>query len=226
MQQLRDRHGYETVERALRYLSIRLRSRPQTSELAPEIDAERARLRQVEDTWSEARELRIAATAEIEYLDGELDRLLGDLSRAALVEVRGRTDDERYRRLFPQPLRSGAAPMGGPEQERYVRTILAQLTSESGPLPALRDRAEAIEQALTALQQAEQRRAELYVPEATATAERNAALDRARRAYNQTYPRLRLLFPDRPALVASYFVSLRSRSVRPASGDDPVEPTS
>lgn len=223
MEQLREQHGFATVDRALRHLSIRLRSRPETAELAPEVDAERARVRQAEEAWLQAREMRIAATAEIDYLDAALDLAVADLSRLALVEVRGNRNDERYKRLFPASPSAATSSVGGEGQGRYVRALLAQLTSSSGPFPSLAGQAPTIEAALTALSESEQRRDALYIPESTAATERTAALDRARRVYNQMYPRLRLLFPDNLRLVESYFARLRGTSGRGGQDPEPAQ---
>lgn len=221
MEKLRGSHGHSMIDRALRFLSIRLRSRPETAALAPEIDAERTQLRQVEDRWLEARELRVAATAELEFLDAELDRAVADLARQALVIVQGRRNDDRYRQLFAMAPSQGTGPIGGVAQERYVRALLAQLNNEAGPFPTLREHAKPIEDALAALKTAEERRAELYVPEQAAASERAIAFDRARRAYNTMYPRLRVLFAENDALAESYFARLRSN---PAFPGDPSEP--
>lgn len=225
MEQLRDQHGHDVVDRALRHLSIRLRSRPESAPFAAEIDDLRGMIRSANDVFLEARETRVAATAELEYLDGELDAGIADLARQALVEVRGKRDDERYRRLFAAAPSDATRPVGGASQERYVRGILAQLTSEASPFPGLREQAAPIEATLTALKEAEQRRADLYVAEATATTERTIALDRARREYNQMHPRLRLLFPRQRRLVESFFVHLRASSGRARPGADEPEPT-
>lgn len=220
MERLRSSHGFPTTDRALRFLSIRLRSQPETSALAPEIDAERTRVREAEERWLEARELRVAATAELEFRDGELDRAVADLARHALALVQGRRDDDRYRQLFAVRPAKGTAPVGGDVQERYVRTILAHLSQE--PWAALREHEKPIEDALEALRSVEARRAELYVPEQMAASERIAMFDQARRAYNAMHSRLRLLFPERDALVESFFTRLRTSSG--SAAEDSGEP--
>lgn len=223
MEKLRDRHGSSIVDRALRHLSIRLRSRPETSALAPEVEAQRAQLRQAEDRWLEARELRIAAGAELEFLDGELDRAVAQVARLALTEVAGRREDDRYRKLFQIAPSEATRPVGGRAQELYVRGVLAQLTSDATPFPSLRTHAKPIEDGLKALRDAEQRRADLYVPERVAATERAVALDQACRLYNSMHARLSLLFPENERLVESYFMSLRSNA--PKDAGDPSDPS-
>ncbi len=212
MEKLREQHGFGAVDRALRFASIRLHSRPQTADLATSVDAERTAIREREDAWLEARERRIAASAEVEYLDGKLDDGIMDLSRQALVEVKGDRDDPRYRRLFAEAPSAGLAPVAGTDEAHFVRAVLAQLSSDSPPFPDLKGGAPDLQSTLTALQDAENRREDLYVPESTARTDLDVALDHARRVYNLLYPRLQLLFPDDPGLVESFFASVRPGS--------------
>lgn len=192
-------------------LAIRLQSRPETKEMAPEIRAEVASIREGDDVWLEARQARIAASAEIVYLDEKVGEDVMDLSRAALVEVKGDRNDERYKRVFIENPSEALKPVGGSKQTRFVRAVINQVGAESTPFPALRDRASAIDGSLTALSDAEARRDALYVPEATALAERRARFEKACRTYNLTYPRLQLIFPNDPRLVESFFLGLSSR---------------
>jgi hypothetical protein len=218
MEKLRPDHGVATIERALRYMAIRVTSRPETREMASELRAERARLKDADEMWLEARETRIAATAEVEYLDERLGSDVMSVCRAALALVKdGNREDERYKRLIgPVSPSEALVPVGGEEQTRFVRTFIAQLTSEGGPFPELADRAPVVQASLTALNEAEARRNALYVPEGTAAAERTAARDRARRLYNLMHPRLQLAFPDDERLVESFFAKIAAPRKKPA----------
>lgn len=222
MEKLRPEHGVSTIDRALRYMAIRVSGRPETREMAPELRAERVRLKEADEMWLEARETRVAATAEVEYLDEKLGAEVMSVSRAALALVKdGNREDERYKRLVgPVSPSEALAPVGGEEQTVFVRTLIAQLTSESGPFPELAGRAPVIQASLTALNDAEARRNALYVPEGTAAAERTAARDRARRLYNLMQPRLQLAFPDDERLVESFFAKLGAPPKKPTGSTE------
>ena len=210
MEKLREDDGFGAVDRALRFASIRLHSRPQTADLATSVDTERTAIRAREDAWLEARERRIAASAEVAYLDGKLDGGIMGLSRQALVEVKGDRGDPRYRRLFAEAPSAGLAPVAGTGQAHFVAGVLAQLTRDPSPFPDLTGGAPDLQSMVTALQDAEKRRDDLYVPESTARTDLDVALDHARRVYNLLHARLQLLFPDDPGLVESFFASTSS----------------
>lgn len=214
MEKLRDKHGKETVERALRFLSIRARSRPESAPLAAEVDAARREVAAADDAWKEARETRVAATAELGYLDDRLDRLMIALSQTVLIEAGGKRKSDKHKKLFPVAASEAMKPEGASEQAAFVGKVLEQLATPE--YESVRSHAAPIAGAFEALAGSERRRDALYVPEATALGQREAALDRARRTYNLASARLMLIFPDERTLVDSYFLDLRG-----ASGDEP-----
>lgn len=144
MEKLTPAHGKAKMEQGLRHLAIRLQSRPETKEMAPEIRAEVASIREGDDVWLEARQARIAASAEIVYLDEKVGEDVMDLSRAALVEVKGDRNDERYKRVFIENPSEALKPVGGSKQTRFVRAVINQVGAEStlpgAARPSLRHR--------------------------------------------------------------------------------------
>jgi hypothetical protein len=223
MQQLRADHGIAVFQRALRLLSIRLRSRPQTQPLAPAIDALRAKVAAADDASAHAVEERVGATAELDYRDGLLDGCVAGLARETLVLTNGDRSDPRYTKLFAVAPSAGMKPTAGDVQARYVKAILARL-AEDADLAPLKPRAVEIEAALAAVVEAEQRREGLFVAETKATVERRMVLDEARRAYNRTAAELTLILDD-VALVDSYFLDLRSAQAARAASNDVEPPT-
>jgi hypothetical protein len=218
MQKLRSNAGAQAVDRALRFLGIRLRSRPETQELASPVDEARARVRAADDAWQQAREERVAASAEVAYRDEVLDATMARLVREVLVLTGGRYDDERYRRLFPSAPSTVMRQLASAGQSRYVRTVMAIL-QETPELEEMRGHVGGLQEALAGLDDALAKRDSLYVPEAQALAERRVALDVARRLFEQTYFELRLRLPRRTALVESFFPDLRGASASRGTGD-------
>lgn len=206
MQNLREEYGVEVHNRALRFLSIRLKSRPETTDAATAIDALRAQLRERQDIYEEALEQRMAATAEIEYLDGRLDARVIAMSRELNVLTGGDRSDARYKKLFPVAPTVMMKPVGGDEQSTYVGVIIERIQSDDD-LEGLRGHAKPIRQHLDALDKATKTRRALTIAENKALADRRLALEDVRRAYRLMYPRLVLQFPDDAALVESFFAT-------------------
>ena len=82
-------HGAGVTRRAMLFLEHRLATRPQTAGLASEVKGARLSLQARSEAWEGAREARLGASAEVAFLDGELDARMSRLSRAALVLVDG-----------------------------------------------------------------------------------------------------------------------------------------
>jgi hypothetical protein len=215
MQNLREDHGVETHLRALRYLSIRLKSRPATANGAPEVDAAREDVKAKSEAYDEALEQRVAATAEIEYLDGRLDGTVIGLGRDVLGLVNGDRSDARYLKLFPVAPTTMMKPVGGDTQATYVSVILDRIADDDD-LSTLRNHLKPIRQQLDALEKATKARRLLTIAENKAAADRRLALEDARRVYRLMHPRLLLQFPDDSALVESYFAKLSATRVRDA----------
>jgi hypothetical protein len=216
MQQLRINHGVPVVLGALRFLSIRLKSRPQTAGLAPDVDAMRALLRDKDDAYAEAREQRIAASAEITYLDTLVDDAVMAASRELLVLTGGKADDPRYLKPFPTAPSAALKPVGGASQDRFVKGVIVRFR-EDPDLAPLAGHAPKIEAAQADLEKGVAQRNDLHVKEAMTLADRRIALEDARRMYNLTYPRLQLIFPNKPTLVESFFKDLRGEEAEAAS---------
>jgi len=205
MKLLREKQGYPATHRALRFLSIRLRSRPATAVFEPPIAAARASLVATNEAWEEAVEARVAATAEVEYLATLLDAAVGDCAREAQVLVRNDRKDPRFQKLFSVAPTVAMRPTAGEAQDRFVQNIIQRLM-EDADLATLRPHADKLAQCREALKTAVERRNALYVPEAKAAADRSLALDTARRLYNQMPAQLTLALGADRVLIDSFFV--------------------
>jgi hypothetical protein len=219
MQKLTERHSATITAQALRYLSIRLKSRPETQSLISEIETVRSALATAEEAYSQAKEERMAATAEINYLDGQLDQTVMALAREVGVMTRNKTQDPRYMKLFPTAPSALIRPIAGESQERFVRSLINRL-QEDADYAGLKPYAETMEKQQQLLNQAGQRREQLYQPEVKAQTDQRIVLDQARRLYQNIYHRLQLLFPTDAALVESFFMDLRSSRKNIESEED------
>ena len=212
MQKLQHYHSPALTLRGLRFLLIRLGARPQTQELVPEVRAAREALQKAADAYDEARERRIAATAEIIHLDAEQDAHVMNLSRAVLMMTDGNRDDARYKKLFPEAPSTLTAPIAGDKQTRFVSALIGILRDDAA-YDGLNAHADILEADAKTLADALEAREALYLPESKAQAEMRVALDKAKRLYNLTHPRLQLIFPEQKSLVESHFIPTKGRGI-------------
>ena len=102
MHNLRDPHGLPAAKSALRYLVVRLSSRPDTAAQAKDIQHERDALVACEEASDQTREEWLGSAAVVRYLDRKLDRHVQALARDAMAMVDGNRADARYQKLFAQ----------------------------------------------------------------------------------------------------------------------------
>lgn len=207
MEKLSTKHGVPTTLKALRFLGLRLRSRPQTVGLVDGVQAARTDLAAKDEAWCLAQEERVAQTAEMTYLDTCLEE---DVMQAVL-EVRalcgGKTEDERYKKAVAQPPNEALKGVGGDVQERFVLNMVGRFTEEPELAP-LKPHASRLKQRLVDFNNASQKRDALYLPELKAQTERRIALEKAQRVYNFMHPQLMMTLQDE-RLVESFFMPLR-----------------
>ena len=222
MEKLRDDHSFPVVKRAVRYCALRLTSRPELAEGAAAMATCRATLRRCEDAYDDALDAKVAATAEVTYRDGRLDRAVAALARDVNAVVDGRTDDPRYQRIFLVSPSEGMRPRGGPEQDRFVQNVLATLEKDDD-FADLRKHAVPIGACQRELDEAVARRAGLELAEKRAGRELDIAAAEARDTYNQMAHRVALVYPKDAALVDSFFWSAeQARLARAEAPDAPV----
>ena len=226
MEKLRDDHFFPTVKQAVRYCALRLTSRPELAESAATMATCRATLRRSEDAYDDALDAKVAATAEVNYRDGRLDRAVAALGRDVNALVDGRTDDPRYQRIILMAPSEGMRPRGGPDQDRFVRNLLETLETDDD-FADLRKHAPLIGACQHDLDEAVARRATLELAEKRTGRELAIATAAARDTYNETAHRVALVYPKDAALVDSFFWSKsQERSVREAEGRDAPVPLS
>ncbi len=213
MQKLRENHYAPTVDSALRFLRLRLRSRGAGVALADETSVIRAALQQKRDLWEEAVDEARAATADVVYKDVRLDvcvkvelkASVAGLTATMVPKAREATIAKLYGSKSPN---EGMRYVGGPAQDHYVDGILGHLgTPEFASLSAVAAKITALRADLGA---AEDLRTTRRTAEQVARSAVEDATDAGRRFYNQMHARLTLLFPDDPDFVESCFLDLRA----------------
>lgn len=222
MQKLKGNHGPPLTLRALRFLGIRLKSRPLSQPMIKDVAGARAVLREKLEAWEELVEERLAASAEIVYRDRAVDGTVMALARDVNVMVNGKTGDPRYLKLFPTAPSQALKPVGGETQGRFVLGVLKRIKDDAD-YKSVAKHAKPIREALDALDGAEAQRSELMVSEAAARSELVAATIAAQRVYNETWHKLSLLFTDDDALVESFFLTLSAGTATDDSAPEPVD---
>jgi len=219
MQQLFARHGYYITDRSLRFVSIRLNSRPVTRPFAGEINLARKHLSGVYENYAEAREERMACTAEIGYLDSEEDAGVMDLSRKVLVLTKNDRNAPLYRKLFPIAPSEAMSTVATASQEQYVLNIINCLDTDPNYKDFTQEN-QNIKNNRNLLKQATEQRHALMAKEAQANTEYRIAKDDAQRLYNHLYHRLVLTLPETPLLVESFFFPISTAAKEEEEEDD------
>jgi hypothetical protein len=222
MQRLGERHRSPIVNRALRFLTIRLRSRPETLAFADEAADVRSALCKKREAYIEALDERLALSAEIAYLDACLDRAVLVGLRRDLTSFADRPGMEKKLFAGVSP-RSGMRPIGGEAQEHYVAGIIARLESDPDLTP-IASHATRLRKRLEDLNEALAKRRELRIKERLALGDLEEETEHASLYYNRMHPQLKLLFPNDLPLVESFFFDLRApntpATVAPEAGED------
>jgi len=214
MQKLQEYHGVPLTLRALRRLDLALPRVPELADHRPGVAARRGALTQARDAWDELVERRMAVTAELEYLDGEIDHLVVSLGQRWFLECDRNRHAPAYRKLFPVSPSTATAGVADEKQARFVTTLVETIHADAA-YAALKAEAAALAGLTERLREAQGRRQELYAKEAQARAALDLAADEARRFYNGLYHQFTVALPDQPRLVESLFLSLSSA---PATG--------
>ncbi len=220
MQQLLEYHSLDTLEHALRQLDLRLARVPELADHRPIVAERRAALETARKAFEDAREARIAASAEIAYLDEEIDGTVMDLSQSLLVRLRRDRNDPAYRKLFPVSPTRMTSDVASPQQDRWVEGIAETLRSDA-EYADMRPLSDVLSGLMERLRQSRARREELYVKEERSRTALRLSADDARRFYNGLYHRFMMILPGRKRLVESLFAkfSQTHSSATPADGD-------
>lgn len=222
MQQVQEKHGYYLTDQAMRFVGIRLKSRPITRPLADELNSHRKVLSEKHENYQQAKDERLACSAEISYLDSEVDATVMELSRVILIKTKNNRDTPLFRKVFPTAPSEAMRPTASLSQEQYVLNILNRLDSDPD-YQDFGDYAKSLRETQTLLKQALEQRTAFLTAEARTHVEFSLAKDEAQRFYNHTYHRLMLMLPDKRNLVESFFFTFSTK--KKASVDVTIDDT-
>lgn len=207
MEKLKENQSPVVHTRALGVLASRLGGNKQTVSLAPEVLAARADVKAKDDAHEEAVVRRMTGTAVLEYADAELDGRVRRLSLDVLAELDGDRGHQTYRALFTEQPSVAMRDLATPEQASYVKDLVLTL-KKGGVYAPFAHHIALLEQAQADVDTALADRAQLYLAEGQAHTALQISCEDARRLYNGFHPRLAVLFPERAALVESFFPNL------------------
>ena len=196
------------------FLYLRIAHRPQAADIAVDlkatIDDVKAKAQIVEDKYL-ARRL---TTAELIYLDEELDTALARYVKHLLALLTDGRQDPRYVRMFPVAPSEMTRGMASEGQSHMLEQVLAVHDGDA-ELAAISAPAEVLRAALAAVNTTRAQRVLDYKAEQAATTELRASLISARGVYNAAHPRLELAFPGRKGLIRSFYWREEIRKLTP-----------
>ena len=186
------------------FLYLRIASRPLAADLVADlktaIDDVKAKAQTVEDK----RLARRLTTAELTYLDEELDDALSRYVKHLLALLPLGRQDPRYVQMFPVAPSDMTRSVASAAQSRMVKGVLAVHDAEP-ELAAISAPAEVLRAALDAINAGRAQRVLDYDAEQVAQNALRASLTTARGVYNAAHPRLELAFPGKKGLIRSFF---------------------
>ena len=152
---------------------------------------------------------RIGQTNEVNYRATLLASALRELNLRVTLKVDRDLTDPRYRAVFVKSPNEAIRTMSHEELSRYTHGVLAQMAAESSfasvPTAEVAD-------ALTHFDSARATRESLYGQESAARGRVHSARQSLIQTLNLAYPRLTVIYPNKKALVESFFY-------KPAKGD-------
>ncbi|MBU1244475.1 hypothetical protein KKD52_16205 [Myxococcota bacterium] len=222
MQTLHERHGFYTLNRALRQLDLGLARVPDLASTRPAVAALREKVTAAHAAHEDVREQRIAASAEIAYYDEEIDFAVVTAGQTLYLQCGRDRGAPAYKKLFPVSPSQMTSDLASPRQETYV-TAMVDTIRKDDAYAALRPVADQLAGWTDQLRQAQERRRGLYVQEAQARGTLMAVADEARRFYNGLYYQFMVQLPDRKRLVESLFMTFSTAAASPETPvSDPI----
>ena len=186
------------------FLYLRIASRPQAADIAADLKTTIDDVKTKAQTVEDKRIARRLTTAELTYLDEELDAALSRYVKHLLALLPAGRQDPRYVQMFPVPPSEMTRGMASEGQSRMLKNVLLVHDGDA-ELAAISAPAEVLRAALDAINAGRAQRVLDYDAEQVAQNALRASLTTARGVYNAAHPRLELAFPGKKGLIRSFF---------------------
>lgn len=211
MYTMKEGSGHEVALTLMVFLYLRIASRPQASDVAAELKTSIDDVKTKAQTAEDRRLARRLTTAELEYLDEELDAALSRYVRHLLALLSEGRQDPRYVRMFPVAPSEMTRGTATESQSRMLKNVLAVHDSEP-ELASISPAAETLRAALDAVNTSRAQRVLDYDAETAANAELRASLIAGRAVFNSAHPRLEIAFPGKKGLIRSFYYRDRDKA--------------
>ena len=190
--------------RLTRFLIRRLGRRPECAAIRDALTSAYTPLVAAVAEREELDEARACATADLEYLDEQLDAAMANFVRHLLAQLGGDRKHPTYLRLFPIAPSAGTAGMATPEQSAFVAGVL-QNFERFCDMSGMTEYAAQLQAALRDLDLAIGERSLIVADESAAAGRLNAAAKAMELAFNSAFHELSSLYPGQKGLVRSFY---------------------
>lgn len=186
------------------FLYLRIAHRPQAADITVDLKSTMDDVKAKAQTVEDKRLARRLTTAELMYLDEELDAALSRYVKHLLALLPAGRQDPRYVQMFPVPPSEMTRGMASEGQSRMLKNVLLVHDGDA-ELAAISAPAEVLRAALDAVNTTRDQRVLDYDAEQSATAALRSSLISARGVFNAVHPRLELAFPGKKRLIRSFY---------------------
>ena len=186
------------------FVYLRIASRPQAADIVADLKTTIDDVKTKTQTVEDKRLARRLTTAELMYLDEELDAALSRYVKHLLALLPEGRQDPRYVQMFPVAPSEMTRAVASEGQSRMLKNVLLVHDGDA-ELAAISAPAETLRAALDAVNTTRAQRVLDYDAEQSATAALRASLIAGRAVFNALHPRLELAFPGKKGLIRSFY---------------------
>ena len=204
MYTMRESPSAELVLTLMVFLYLRIAPRPAAADIAADLKTTIDDVRAKAQTADDKRLARRLTTAELAYLDEELDDALSRYVKHLLALLPLGRQDPRYVAMFPVAPSEMTRSVASEAQSRMIKGVL-DVHDADAELAAISAPAEVLRAALNAVNTCRAQRVLDYEAEQSANNALRASLTSARAVFDAAHPRLELAFPGKKGLIRSFY---------------------
>jgi hypothetical protein len=204
MGKLSDQHHVPTVLTQVDVLALRVGGHPKTRHLLAALVAVRDALVVADLAYQQAYRERLAASIELEYLDGEADKAWMDLSRDVNAKVAGNRDSDLWRGLYTEAPHETVEGTVTDHQVQNVERVIG-IIETNNTYAEFRPQAARLKAEHEAALEGQKRYKAALAKENALAHQRDLAAHDARRAHNGVKPKLEIIFESTPSMVNAFW---------------------